>query len=148
MLTEGGSTADCMWTDKLKSSLEKLNFWFSLPVSSQLILKYAYARRFDTSHDIFWLHFVNSLKLWENKMCQWNAFKFSAIKLSSHSFAIWLEIRSYYNEITYTPRSTHIPAIFLFIRLVNLSYCGSDVMASKIGNCNSVQSLCWKTLSI
>ena len=24
----GSSTADCMWTDKLKSSLEKLNLWF------------------------------------------------------------------------------------------------------------------------
>ena len=47
-------------------------FGFSLPVSSQLISKIClYARCFDTSHcpcDIFWLHLVNSSKLWENNL--------------------------------------------------------------------------------
>ena len=51
-------------------------FPFSPPVPSQLILKYVYMLGcFDTSHyslDTFWLCITNSLKLWENKMCQIN----------------------------------------------------------------------------
>ena len=86
----GSSTADCMWTDKLKSSLEKLNFWFFSSSFFTIDFKIClYDRCFDTSHcphDIFWLHFANSSKLWENKMCQWNSFKFSVIKLFSQSF--------------------------------------------------------------
>ena len=60
----GSSTADCMWTDKLKSSLEKLNCRFFS--SSFFIIDFKiclYAWRFDTlhcPHDIFWLHFANS----------------------------------------------------------------------------------------
>ena len=87
---QGNSTADCMWTDKLKSSLEKLNFWFFSSRFFTIDFKIClYARCFDTSHcpyDIFWLHFANSSKVWENKMCQWTSFKFSAIKLFSQSF--------------------------------------------------------------
>ena len=79
-----------MWTDKLKSSLEKLNFWFFSSSFFTTDFKIClYARWFDTSHcphDIFWLHFANSSKLWENKMCQWTSFKFSVIKLFSQSF--------------------------------------------------------------
>ena len=86
----GSSTADCVWTDKLKSSLEKLNFWFFSSSFFTIDFKIClYARHFDTSHcphDIFWLHFANSSKLWENKMCQRTSFKFSAIKLFSESF--------------------------------------------------------------
>ena len=86
----GSSTADCMWTDKLKSSLEKLNFWFFSSSFFTIDFKiFLYARGFDTSycpHNIFWLHFVNSSKLWENKMCQWTSCKFSVIKLFSQSF--------------------------------------------------------------
>ena len=79
-----------MWTDKLKSSLEKLNFLFFSSCFFTIDFKIClYARRFDTSHrphDIFWPHFANSSKLWENKTCQWTSFKFSATKLFSQSF--------------------------------------------------------------
>ena len=90
LISGGSSTADCMWSDKLKSSLEKQNFWFFSSSFFTFDFKIClYVRCFDTSycpHDIFWLHFANSSKLWENKMCQWTSFKFSAIKLFSQSF--------------------------------------------------------------
>ena len=83
-------TADCMWTEKLNSSLEKLHFWFFSSSFFTIDFKIClYARCFNTlhcPHDIFWLHFANSSKLWENKMCQWPSFKFSTIKLFSQSF--------------------------------------------------------------
>ena len=86
----GSSTADCMWIDKLKSSLEKLNFWFFSSSFFTIDFKVClYARCFYTSHcphDIFWLQFAISSKLWENKMCQWTSFKFSAMRLFSQSF--------------------------------------------------------------
>ena len=70
--SELSSTADCMWTDKLKSSSEKLNFWFFSSSFFTIDFKIRlYARHFDTSHcprDIFWLHLVNSPKLWENNL--------------------------------------------------------------------------------
>ena len=73
-----------MWTDKLKSSLEKLNFYFFSSSFFTIDFKIClYARHLD---DIFWLNFANSSKLWENKMCQWTSFKFSAIKSFSQSF--------------------------------------------------------------
>ena len=84
------STADCMWTDKLKSSLEKLNFGFSLPFSSQSILYYAYALDVLIPHFVHMTYFDYTLpilqKRWENEMCQWTSFKLSAIKLFSQSF--------------------------------------------------------------
>ena len=79
-----------MCIDKLKSSLEKLNFWFFPSSFFTIDFKIClYTRCFDTSHcphDIFSLHSANSSKLWENKMCQWTSFKFSAIKLFSQTF--------------------------------------------------------------
>ena len=99
----GGSTADCMWTDKLKSSLEKLNFSFFSSSFFTIDFKIClYAWCFDTSHcphDIFWLHFANSSKLWESKMCQWTSFKFSAIKLFSQSFGELMSFCSVYFDL-------------------------------------------------
>ena len=63
---------------------------FSLPVSSQLILKYAYMLDILIPHIVHMTYFdytfANYSKLWENKMCQWTSFKFSAIKLFSQCF--------------------------------------------------------------
>ena len=79
-----------MWTDKLKSNLEKLNFGFSLPFSSQSILYYAYTLDVLIPHIVHMTYFDYTLpilqKLWENEMCQWTSFKFSAIQLFSQSF--------------------------------------------------------------
>ena len=67
---------------------KKLNYWFFCSSFFSIDFKIClYARRFDTSycpHDIFWLHFANSSKLWENRMCQWTSCKFSVIKLLAY----------------------------------------------------------------
>ena len=64
-----------MWTTnliKVYSSSKKLNFWFFSSSFFTIDFKIClYARCFDTSHcphDIFWLHLVNSPKLWENNL--------------------------------------------------------------------------------
>ena len=94
IVCRGSSTADCMCTDKLKSSLEKLNFWVFSSSFSTIDFKIClYARRFDTSHyshDIFWLHFANSSKLWENKMCQVNFIQVLCDQILFFFVATWI----------------------------------------------------------
>ena len=64
---------------------KKINFWFFSSSFFTIDFKIClYARRFDTSHcphDIFWIHLVNSPKLWENNLIAENL-----NEVHSHSF--------------------------------------------------------------
>ena len=85
------SAADRMWSDKLKSSLEELNFYFFSSSFFTIDFKIClYARCVDNSHyphDILWLHFANSSKLWENKNVKLFSQSFEELAKCSHNMS-------------------------------------------------------------
>ena len=69
---EQHSRSHVKWRTWLKNRIFCLFSFSSFTIDFKICL---YVRRFDKSrcpHNIFWLHFVNSTKLWENKICQIN----------------------------------------------------------------------------
>ena len=77
------------WQTKIKFRKNWI-FGFSLPVSSQLILKYAYALDILIPHNVHMTYFDYTLPILQNfektKCANGTSFKFSAFKLFSQSF--------------------------------------------------------------